>query len=468
MNLKRLILLLVSVLLLFSCKKHTVDFSYTPAEPTAGQTVTFNNLSSEGEKWAWTFGDGATSTSRTPTHVYRRPGQYVITLMMDSSKHRMATREITIYDTVPAFHLKQDSIVAHTLVSFEAELYNPFNRTVKYEWILPQSAVLVSQKDAETALTESSVSVYFENGDATETVELKITIGDKLTEIKNSYYIHPATATSLLFIKAGQLYRQRLFDYGTEEPLTINLSTDLDKVETIIAAENNLYLFPASETDDAALTVLDMQTGTVSAIVTNSSTYPKKGFYRAMLQSDNILWTTQDNSLFSVANSARDLTLSDELVFARKEDLVGQNTNAAGGIGICSNIYFLASDKGVYRFAQEDIASSSEPSIVPILTDYSITQMQIDPLARKIYFVSASKVYISNVYEGAYAYCRPIDDCTGTMWLDQQGGFLYYSHTDGIKRLPLIQTPNNNSVIEPIVISTETDITALTVDNIKR
>ncbi len=44
-------------------------------------SVAFGN-SSEGRitTWAWTFGDGATSTLKTPTHTYTKPGQYAVTL----------------------------------------------------------------------------------------------------------------------------------------------------------------------------------------------------------------------------------------------------------------------------------------------------------------------------------------------------------------------------------------------------
>ncbi|MBO7258028.1 MAG: PKD domain-containing protein, partial [Alphaproteobacteria bacterium] len=71
-----MILFTASVLLLIGCKKVTVDFTYSPAEPKAGETVSFTNLSSAGETWAWSFGDHSTSLSKIPSKIYKKAGTY--------------------------------------------------------------------------------------------------------------------------------------------------------------------------------------------------------------------------------------------------------------------------------------------------------------------------------------------------------------------------------------------------------
>jgi Zn-dependent metalloprotease len=58
---------------------------------TAGNTsfcslpasVTFNNTSTNGSTYVWHFGDGDTSSSASPTHIYTAPGQYSVTLDVD-------------------------------------------------------------------------------------------------------------------------------------------------------------------------------------------------------------------------------------------------------------------------------------------------------------------------------------------------------------------------------------------------
>jgi len=56
-------------------------FSAFPLSGVAPLTVSFADESSGTiDSWAWSFGDGATSTDRNPTHTYNAPGIYSVTL----------------------------------------------------------------------------------------------------------------------------------------------------------------------------------------------------------------------------------------------------------------------------------------------------------------------------------------------------------------------------------------------------
>src|SRR5262249_45914000 len=50
----------------------TAGFSFSPTNPTAKHLVTFTNLSTGGPEptYFWSFGDGANSTDKNPTHTY--------------------------------------------------------------------------------------------------------------------------------------------------------------------------------------------------------------------------------------------------------------------------------------------------------------------------------------------------------------------------------------------------------------
>lgn len=57
------------------------DFSASPTRGDDPLTVQFSNKSTgEFESSYWNFGDGSTSESKSPTHVYRDPGCYTVTL----------------------------------------------------------------------------------------------------------------------------------------------------------------------------------------------------------------------------------------------------------------------------------------------------------------------------------------------------------------------------------------------------
>ena len=57
------------------------SFTRTPASGVAPLQVAFTDTSTNTPtSWAWSFGDGATSAVRNPTHTYTAPGTYDVTL----------------------------------------------------------------------------------------------------------------------------------------------------------------------------------------------------------------------------------------------------------------------------------------------------------------------------------------------------------------------------------------------------
>ena len=58
---KKIIVCIACALIVIGCKRVSVDFTFSPTEPRAGQAVKFTNNSSAGESWNWDFGDNITS-----------------------------------------------------------------------------------------------------------------------------------------------------------------------------------------------------------------------------------------------------------------------------------------------------------------------------------------------------------------------------------------------------------------------
>ena len=69
--------------------KPSAAFSGTPTSGFAPLTVNFTDASTNGgspiTSWLWRFGDGATSTSQNPSHVYAAPGTYSVTLRVGNA-----------------------------------------------------------------------------------------------------------------------------------------------------------------------------------------------------------------------------------------------------------------------------------------------------------------------------------------------------------------------------------------------
>ncbi|MGY2130613.1 PKD domain-containing protein [Hymenobacter sp. HD11105] len=113
-SLKRLPLLLLSVILLAGCEKEIVpvaDFDYAPADQffrqprpiyPARNGIKIINNTKDGESYQWEFGDGTTSTEAAPVFGYAQSGTYTIKLTTTSStgERSVISKPITVVDRV--------------------------------------------------------------------------------------------------------------------------------------------------------------------------------------------------------------------------------------------------------------------------------------------------------------------------------------------------------------------------------
>ena len=205
---RKIFLLLTICCGLIACKKVTVDFTMSPEAPRAGQAVSFNNKSSSGEEWEWTFGDGTTSTLRSPSHIYKRPGTYRVSLKVDKKKSLMETKELTVYDTVPTFVASDSVFYVFKDYTFTANLYNPYNYTVSMEWECSDSLVRV----ADDVLT-----CYFTRVNDSAHVALRLTVNGETTSIEKKFFINDRKTNSIALRTAEGYYRQRIFGDRAEK-----------------------------------------------------------------------------------------------------------------------------------------------------------------------------------------------------------------------------------------------------------
>ncbi len=79
----------------------TVDFSWTPENPTIGQAVSFTPTVTDPDNdtpftYSWDFGDGGTSTQANPIHTYTAAGTYTVKLEVTDRRGAKGTKEKTI------------------------------------------------------------------------------------------------------------------------------------------------------------------------------------------------------------------------------------------------------------------------------------------------------------------------------------------------------------------------------------
>lgn len=223
------LLLILGLTCLVGCKELTCDFSYSPSMPCVGQTVVFTNQSSGADDFDWSFGDNSSSTTGSPTHIYKKPGKYTVTLWVkrDKVQKKSISKDIYIVDTVPTIAYEADSIFSYLPIKIYAQYYNPWDKPVSFKWDIQGSVVVTAGK----SLDSSAFVCYFTEHAQQEqsiAVTLDITIGDRTTHVRDIRPVYRQPAPSVLYQTDGKYYEQRFYSYGM----------------------NRLYQWPA-ETQDA-------------------------------------------------------------------------------------------------------------------------------------------------------------------------------------------------------------------------
>lgn len=215
-------LLLILCCAVMACKKNNVDFSFSPANPRAGETVSFSNLSESGEEWNWSFGDGATMTLKSPTHTYKQPGTYKVTLQVDKKSSWSATKEITIYDTIPTFACEDTEFVIYRDYTFNAVVYNPYNYEVTYKWSLPEGSDYAVVTD--TTMKKSSLHLYFTKAMNAAPIQLRVVVNGIETIAKKTFTVSDQKTHSILLRTPDGDFRQRIFGDRAEKALPVSSS----------------------------------------------------------------------------------------------------------------------------------------------------------------------------------------------------------------------------------------------------
>lgn len=387
------------------------DFSWSPEDPKAGETITFTNTTVGGETWNWYFGDDRSSVLESPTHVYTTPGKYVITLRADSNDNYVQTKEITIYDSIPSIYIGVEQVDYYEDVNFSVLAYNPYAYEITYKWTFSSNAV--SEDLIEGISEDAALDVYFTKRNVDEIVKLDITIGDSLYTIVDTFYVNDIPARSLLIAQAdGTVLRQRLFDNGLE-PYTNTSMLAGNSPFTIDVSGNEVYLFDAGSNPgsddlavigDGSIKAIDMNTLASRTIISNKSS-ALYNFYAGYISGTKIYWSDFANYIYSAntSSSLGDLEPNRTdvpyyLVRANRLGYYGNglaNNQMTGGFKVYDDVFFWSKcngGNGIYRFTSNDILGQDvltqgiNPESGVILTDYEIRSFAVDPINQMVYF----------------------------------------------------------------------------------
>lgn len=112
--------------------RHKAEFGFDSNIACQWNEFSFKDLSKteilkskESEKWTWYFGDGNTSTSKNPVHVYTKPGKYTVSLIYENGFCKDTIRKdsiITILEAAkPGFRMSHENYCAPYLLQISDE-----------------------------------------------------------------------------------------------------------------------------------------------------------------------------------------------------------------------------------------------------------------------------------------------------------------------------------------------------------
>jgi PKD repeat protein len=163
-------------------------FVFTPEFPLVGETVQFTDQSSGNfTSWLWNFGDGATSTSKNPTHIYSAPGTYgvVLTVTGDSGS-QSSSKSINVSPALSAaFSFSPASPTVGQAVQFtDSSAGSP-------------TAWLWNFGDGSTGTSQNPTHIYATAGSFS--VTLTISRGTTTATTSKNVIISPALSASFTF-----------------------------------------------------------------------------------------------------------------------------------------------------------------------------------------------------------------------------------------------------------------------------
>jgi cyclophilin family peptidyl-prolyl cis-trans isomerase len=93
----RILVYLFFWIFVMSCGTPKAVFSSTASESSAPTTISFHNTSLKATQYWWDFGDGNTSTEKSPKHVYMNSGRYQVSLKVsDGSKTSFVNNDLFV------------------------------------------------------------------------------------------------------------------------------------------------------------------------------------------------------------------------------------------------------------------------------------------------------------------------------------------------------------------------------------
>jgi PKD repeat protein len=402
------------------------DVAFTYSSPSmdylVGEEVTFMNTSVIGSTWMWDFGDGTTSTEKSPVHKFTEAKTFKVMLTVDGGKHKLV-RNVMISDIVPRVRVKSATpfiIYNQTEVSFEVLVANPENLPLSFTWSFPKGT-LGDAIDENGGSTSDSPEVVFRSV-GSQKVNLVVKLGernlDAVTINVKVNYDKPAK-TLYYAVKGGNIMSRKLiqdidpslnnsFDLGFrsgKHPLTLQFSGDwlyvFDAGTKFAYVADPLY----KTAGDGEIFVISHDGSKRESVIENFGGDTFMDFYYGYVDSEEgqIYWSDRREGIMKTSVNTRNKKFTtDEFKYFVRNTRLGYYGNgiAWGNINGTFTKYNgqfwwakNSTGSGIYRFTENDILSRDRVEGDPIpaagalfVNLRKVRCFVIDPVNQKLYY----------------------------------------------------------------------------------
>ena len=167
----------------------------------------------------------------------------MVSVKVDKRNKWMATKELIVYDTIPTFVCKDSLLYIYRDYEFVANVYNPYNYEVKYQWYLPVTNTLlpsgVEPSDPESEWNTSTMWFYFTEPALEVPIGLTVIMNGDTTDVQKYFYVEYVETNSVLCRREEGDYRQRIYGERAATPQLIEKSALLDVEQDTIQTYND-------------------------------------------------------------------------------------------------------------------------------------------------------------------------------------------------------------------------------------
>jgi PKD repeat protein len=191
----------------------SASFTYSPTDPTAGESVSFDASGSSDTdgsiaSYDWDFGDGSTGSGATPSHTYDSAGSYTVELTVTDDDGATATAQqtVTVSETTPdnqdpsaSFTYSPSSPTTDDSVSFDASASNdPDGSIASYDWDFGDGSTGSGATPSHTYSSSGTYTVELtvtDDDGATATTQQTVTVSEPTTptDMETSVSMEPAS-----------------------------------------------------------------------------------------------------------------------------------------------------------------------------------------------------------------------------------------------------------------------------------